>query len=329
MRIGIDLGGTKIAGIVLDDAGRACLARRVPTPVGEGYTAVVAEICALVQALEAEAGTSCSVGLGAPGQISRRTGLLKNSNAVCLNQKPLLEDVRRNLGREVRLANDANCFTLSEAADGAASGMRLVVGLILGTGVGGGIAINGRVHNGLNGIAGEWGHVCLEPDGEACYCGRQGCVETVLSGPGLLRRYQKLGGSRARGAADVSRLATLGEDDYAAAAIAHYHDAFGRALAMVVNFVDPDAVVIGGGLSNMSSLYTEGVAALRHHVFNDALVTPVLQHRHGDASGVRGAAMLWPNGEGRARTTSLARETAARGPVVASALPRVAQRRTS
>lgn len=329
MRIGIDLGGTKIAGIVLDDAGRACVARRVPTPIGDGYLAVVAAICALVHALEAEVGATCSVGLGAPGQVSRRTGRIKNSNAVCLNQQPLHEDVRRLLGRDVRLANDANCFTLSEAVDGAASGLRLVVGLILGTGVGGGIAINGRVHGGLNGIAGEWGHACLEPEGDACYCGRRGCVETVLSGPGLLRRYRQAGGTRAQDAAEVARLAACGEDDDAAAAVGAYHEAFGRALAVVINILDPDAVVLGGGLSNMPSLYTDGVAALRRHVLNDGLVTPVLQHHHGDASGVRGAAMLWPNDEVRARTATLAREGAGRAASVGAPLPRVAQRRTS
>lgn len=332
MRIGIDLGGTKIAGIVLDDAGHARLERRVPTPIGLGYTAVVQAISELARALEDEVGEGCTVGLGAPGQISRRTGRLKNSNAVCLNHQPLLDDVREALGREVRLANDANCFTLSEAADGAASGLRLVVGLILGTGVGGGIAINGRVHGGLNGIAGEWGHVCLEPEGEACYCGRRGCVETVLSGPGLWRRYRALGGERAQDAAEVARLAAAGAnegDDAAAAAIAHYLDAFGRGLAMVVNLVDPDAVVLGGGLSNMPALYTDGVAALRRHVFNDGLVTPVLQHRHGDASGVRGAAMLWPvgTGEGLGRPGHLSRETNTR--TAAAPLGRLAQRRSS
>lgn len=328
MRIGIDLGGTKIAGIVLDDAGQTRLERRIPTPVGDGYDAVVAAICALVRAMEAELCRTCAVGVGAPGQTSVRTGQLKNSNAVCLNGHPLHDDLRQALGRDVRMANDANCFTLSEAVDGAASGLRLVVGLILGTGVGGGIAINGQIHGGLNGIAGEWGHTSLVADGQPCYCGKRGCIETLLSGPGLLRAYRARGGVLASDAAQIASLARSGGCAHAVAAMDAYVDYFGEALAMVIALLDPDAVVLGGGLSNMPLLYGPGVAAIRRQLFNDAMATPILQHRHGDASGVRGAAMLWPPQE-VAAMTPLAREASHRPKAVAAAGGRLGARRTS
>lgn len=296
MRIGIDLGGTKIAGIVLDPHGQTVATRRVPTPTQLGYAGVLQAITAVVQSLEAEAGTTCSVGIGAPGQVSRRTQRVKNSNATCLNDQPLLDDLQDRLQRQVRLTNDANCFTLSEASDGAAARHRVVFGVILGTGVGGGISIDQEIYGGCNGIAGEWGHICLQPDGPACYCGRRGCIETYLSGPGLFADYRKAGGTQAADAAQIATLSAAGQDEQASAAMRRYCQRFGQAMAIIVNVLDPEAIVLGGGLSNIRALYDAGVAAMGAYVFNDQMSTPIYRHQHGDASGVRGAAMLWPDG---------------------------------
>lgn len=292
LRLGIDLGGTKTEGIVMDASGRILLRERRPTPQALGYEAILQNVCDLVHDLETQAGQPCRVGIGTPGAISTRTGCLKNSNTVCLNGRPIKEDLERLLARELRLANDANCFALSEALDGAARGAPVVFGVILGTGVGGGIVVNGRVLEGLQHIAGKWGHNVLEPDGPACYCGRRGCVETFLSGPGFARDYAAYGGELGCDARAIVARAAQGETA-AEAAVQRYLERFGRALAAVINILDPHAIVLGGGLSNIKRLYDEGRRRVACHVFNDELRTPILPNVHGDSSGVRGAAQLW------------------------------------
>jgi len=296
LRIGIDLGGTKIEGIVLNTAGDEVVRERRPTPADRGYETILEAITQLVIDLERAAEAPCRVGIGTPGAISTRTGALKNSNTVCLNGRPIHRDLERLLGRDVRIANDANCFALSEALDGAGTGRPVVFGVILGTGVGGGIVVNGRLIEGLQHVAGEWGHNVLEPDGPPCYCGRRGCVETFLSGPGLTRDYRESGGDPALDARGIVERAGQG-DTLAEAAMQRYLDRFGRALGVVINILDPDAIVLGGGLSNIARLYTEGRERLSRSVFNDELRTAVLPNRHGDSSGVRGAAQLWRAGE--------------------------------
>lgn len=293
LRIGIDLGGTKTEGIVMDDDGRILVRERRPTPQADGYNAILDNIAALVTDLERRAHSACQVGIGTPGAISTRTGCLKNSNTVCLNGMPVKQDLERLLAREIRIANDANCFALSEAIDGAGRGHDVVFGVIMGTGVGGGIVFHGRLHEGPQHIAGEWGHNVLEPDGPPCYCGKRGCVETLLSGPGLMRDFQSTGGDPGLDARAIVEAATAG-NPLAEASMQRYLDRFGRALSVVVNILDPDAIVLGGGMSNIARLYIEGRQRVAHHVFNDELRTAILPHVHGDSSGVRGAAQLWP-----------------------------------
>jgi predicted NBD/HSP70 family sugar kinase len=276
MRIGIDLGGTKIEGIALDGDGRTLVRQRVATPRGD-YSGTLAAIVALVRAIEAETGRHGTVGVGIPGALSRVTGRVKNANSTWLIGRPLQHDLESALAREVRLANDANCFALSEAVDGAGQGARVVFGVILGTGVGGGIVVDGRVLEGPNAIAGEWGHNPLPlPAAEdlplrPCYCGRAGCIETYLCGPAL----QREGGA----ASD--------------AALARYEARLARALAGVINLLDPDVIVLGGGVSNVDRLYERVPRLWTQHVFSDHVTTRLLKHRHGDSSGVRGAAWLW------------------------------------
>ena len=293
MRIGIDLGGTKVEGIVMDAEGGIRHRRRVPTPAAEGYPAVVQAVAGVVEQLEHEARGRCTIGIGTPGAVSLRTGRMKNCNSTCLNGEPLLEDLQRRLGREVRIANDANCFALSEAQDGAASKFQVVLGVILGTGVGAGVVFDRRAHNGPNSIAGEWGHMPLFPDGPPCYCGRNGCVETYLSGPSLHKHYLRGGGTQATDAAMVVARAADGTDPPAQVAMAQFLDNFGRAMASVIDVLDPDAIVMGGGLSKIDAIYSDGVDRVAHHVFSDDLRTPILRNHFGDASGVRGAAWLW------------------------------------
>ena len=277
LRIGIDLGGTKIEGIAIDPAGRERLRRRVPTPAGD-YEATVAAIAALVAGIEADAGARGTVGVGIPGALSRASGLVKNANSTCLIGRPLQQDLERALGREVRLANDANCFALSEAVDGAGRGARVVFGVILGTGVGGGIVADGRVLEGPNAIAGEWGHNPLPLPGaddlplRPCYCGRSGCIETYLCGPALERE----GGPASE------------------AAMARYEARLARALSGVINLLDPDVIVLGGGVSNVARLYHNVPDLWRAHVFSDRVDTRLAPPVHGDSGGVRGAAWLWP-----------------------------------
>lgn len=277
LRFGIDLGGTKTEIIALTDDGRELLRERVPTPRGD-YAATVATIVGLVNAAAAKVGaggTAATVGVGIPGAESLATGLIKNANSTWLIGQPLRADLAAALGRPVRLANDANCFALSEASDGAAAGAEVVFGVILGTGVGGGIVVDGKVLVGANAIAGEWGHNPLpgdEPIRAPCYCGRSGCIETFLSGPALA----------ADGGAEN------------AAAMARYEQRLARALAQVINILDPDVIVLGGGLSNLERLYDRVPRLWGAHVFSDAVATRLVKNRHGDSSGVRGAAWLWP-----------------------------------
>jgi fructokinase len=296
LRIGIDLGGTKTEGVVMDDDGRILARERRPTPQVDGYEAILDNIRAVVLDLEQKAGATCRVGLGTPGALSARTGCLKNSNTVCLNGKPIREDLERILARPIRIANDANCFALSEALDGAGRNDAVVFGVILGTGVGGGIVFHGKLHEGPQHIAGEWGHNVLEAGGPPCYCGKRGCVETFLSGPGLVLDYVTHGGDPAHDTHVIVARAAEG-DDRAEGAMQRYLDRFGRALSAVINILDPDAVVLGGGMSNIARLYTEGRERVERYVFNDELRTRILPHVHGDSSGVRGAAQLWPGAE--------------------------------
>ncbi|MCR4300997.1 MAG: ROK family protein [Sulfuricaulis sp.] len=293
IRIGIDLGGTKTEGIVMDEAGRILLRERLPTPQTDGYDAILQNVYTLVRDLEKKTGQACRVGVGTPGAISTRTDTLKNSNTVCLNGKPFQHDLEKILHRPIRIANDANCFALSEAIDGAGQGVGVVFGVILGTGVGGGIVFHGKLHEGPQHIAGEWGHNILEADGPPCYCGKRGCVETFLSGPGLVYDWSRHGGDAALAAKNIVALAEQG-DARAEAALQRYLYRFGKALSVVLNILDPDVVVLGGGMSNIQRLYSEGPDFIRRHLFNDELRTRILPNSHGDSSGVRGAAQLWP-----------------------------------
>ena len=297
MRIGIDVGGTKLEGIALAEDGRVLDRRRTTSPRGN-YDASVRAIIELIAAIESATDARGSIGVGIPGTISPATGLIKNANSTWLNGQPLHEDLARSLGREVRLANDANCFALSEAADGAAAGEPVVFGVIIGTGTGGGIVVDGRIVVGANAIGGEWGHNPLpaptddERPGTACYCGRSGCIETFLSGPALERDYAAMGGVAAT-SADIAARAAAG-DVIALACLERYEDRFARAIASIVNVLDPDVIVLGGGLSNIDRLYTNVPALWAAHIFSDHVRTRLVRNRHGDASGVRGAAWLWP-----------------------------------
>jgi fructokinase len=295
-RIGIDLGGTKIEGVVLSAAGLVVAGRRIATP-REDYDRTVRAVAGLVSALEAETGTRGTVGVGTPGAISRATGVVKNSNSTWLNGRPLHLDLERALGRPVRLANDANCFALSEACDGAAAGADVVFGVIVGTGTGGGVVIRQQVLTGPNAIAGEWGHNPLpwpgpeELPGDPCYCGLRGCIETFLSGPGLSADHARVTGD-ARSSADIAALAVAG-DAAAEATLQRYEGRMARALASVINVLDPDVIVLGGGLSKLDRLYRNVPVQWARWIFSDRVDTQLVAPRHGDASGVRGAAWLW------------------------------------
>ena len=295
LRIGVDLGGTKIEIVALDEAGNQRLRRRVPTPQGD-YAATLATIAALVEAAENELGERGSVGVGIPGAESD-TGLIKNANSTQLIGKALRDDLQNLLQREIRVANDANCFALSEAIDGAGQSTEVVFGVILGTGVGGAIVVREQVLTGVNRIAGEWGHNPLPyPEQETlapprCYCGRQGCVETWLSGPSLAADHARHGGE-ALTAKQIAERAGTG-DTRCAATLSRYHRRLAKSLAQVINIVDPAVIVLGGGISNIDSLYTEVPALWREYVFSDQVHTQLRRNQHGDSSGVRGAAWLW------------------------------------
>ena len=295
MRIGVDLGGTKIEACLLDEAGAFAVRERVDTPRGD-YDGTVAAIAGLVRSIEARHGT-CSVGIGMPGTISPATGRVKNANSTCLNDRPLKQDLERTLARPLRLANDANCFALSEARGGAADGAAIVFGVILGTGVGGGVVVNGQVLTGPNAIAGEWGHNPMpaprrdEMPGPQCYCGRWGCIETFLCGPAFTRDLVQRGGPTLSGAAIVA--AAAGGDRFAEATVARYEERLARALGSIINVLDPDVIVLGGGLSNVPSLYENVPPLWGEFVFSDRVDTKLVPPAFGDSSGVRGAAWLW------------------------------------
>lgn len=296
VRIGIDLGGTKIEGIALDSDSRVLARRRLATPRGD-YAATLEAIADLVRALERDAGASGTVGVGIPGSISPVSGLVRNANSTWLIGRPLGRDLPARLDRPIRFDNDANCFARSEATDGAAAGAATVFGVIIGTGTGGGIVVNGRVVGGANGIAGEWGHNPLpsprddERPGAACYCGRHGCIETFLSGPGLARDYAAAGGSSLT-ARQIAERAAAGEAA-AIGALERYEDRLARALSSIINVLDPDVIVIGGGLSNIGRLYTAVPRLWAPFIGPDRVTTRLVRAAHGDASGVRGAAWLW------------------------------------
>jgi fructokinase len=307
VRIGIDLGGTKIEGIALDSTGNALVRRRVPTPRGD-YVATVEAVAALAEGLERDATRrggplgppAATVGVGMPGVISPATGLVKNANSTWLIGRPFSADLSARLGREVRCANDANCFALSEAVDGAAAGARSVFGVIAGTGTGGGIVVDGRVLTGANAIAGEWGHNPMpwpfddEWPGPDCYCGRTGCIETFLSGPGFVRGFAD--GGEAIDPGEIVARAAAG-DAKADAWVRRYEERMARALASVINVLDPDVIVLGGGLSNIDRLYTNVPAFWPGLVFSDTITTRFVKAMRGDSSGVRGAAWLWGDRE--------------------------------
>lgn len=295
MKLGIDLGGTKIEIIALDDAGKELLRRRVPTPQGS-YQATLQAITQLVRDAETELGQQGSLGIGTPGALSRATGRLKNSNSVVLNDQPILQDLEALLHRKIKISNDANCFALSEAVDGAAAGAEVVFGVILGTGVGAGIVVNGHVLTGPNGIAGEWGHNPLpwpqtyELPGPQCYCGKQGCIETFLSGPGMAKLHEIETGESLRSEEIVQR-AEQG-DVACERSLQTYENRLARSLAHVINILDPDVIVLGGGMSNIQRLYANVPKLWGEWVFSDRVDTKLVKNKYGDSSGVRGAAWL-------------------------------------
>ncbi len=298
MRIGVDLGGTKTEALALDDNGRELLRVRVSTPQ-QDYPGTVRTIAALVQDLERQLGGQGTVGVGIPGTIVAATGLVKNANSTWLNGQPLQRDLSDALSREVRCANDANCFAISEATDGAAVGAEVVFGVILGTGCGGGVVVRGALLTGPNGLAGEWGHTALpwpstdEWPGPQCYCGRRGCLETWISGPAFERDFQRVTGRSLPSVEIVA--AAAGGDAEAEAALERLEDRIARGLSTVVNIVDPDVIVFGGGLSRIDRLYSGTIATrLRDYGFGGGVETPIRRNLHGDSSGVRGAAWLWP-----------------------------------
>ena len=295
-RIGVDVGGTKIELVALGTDGAVAYRQRIATPRGD-YDGTVAAIAKLVSTAEGAIGDRATVGIGMPGAISPATGLVKNANSVWLNGRAFHADLETALNRPVRLANDANCFALSEAVDGAATGAHIVFGVIVGTGTGGGLVVRGQVCTGANAIGGEWGHNPLpwpdedERPGPPCYCGRSGCIETFLSGPGLAHDHARHAGEPLT-AAEIAVRAARG-DQASVASLERYADRMARALATVINIVDPDVIVLGGGMSNVSRLYTRVPELLPAFVFSDHVATRIVPPRHGDSSGVRGAAWLW------------------------------------
>ena len=300
VKLGVDLGGTKTEIIALDDKGKTWLRRRVPTPAGD-YPATLAMIKELVAQADEELGQRCPIGFGTPGSASPRDGKMRNCNSTCLNGQRLQDDLREMLQRPVAIANDANCLALSEATDGAGAGAHTVFAVILGTGVGAGIVINGDVLHGANGIAGEWGHNPLpslrdaERPGVLCYCGRSGCIETFLSVPGLKRDHFNINGEHLEPQDIVAGAAA--HDSACEATLQRYEERLARALALVINILDPDVIVLGGGLSNLTRLYENVPPLWFQYVFSDSVGTRLLPNHHGDSSGVRGAAWLARSGD--------------------------------
>jgi fructokinase len=290
-RIGIDLGGTKIEGIVLDGQGAELFRKRIETQQEKGCAHMLNRISGLYGDLAAQIQNQPhTFGIGTPGAISPRTGLLKNSNTVCMNGQPVKADLENLLGRKIEIQNDANCFALAEALHGAGRGKKLVFGIIMGTGCGGGIVHNGEVISGAQGIAGEWGHMSLAADGPLCYCGRRGCVETYISGGGLQNRYAERFGAQ-KTFREIEKDFHAGEPQ-AVEFMKFFFRKFGRAVANLIDMLDPDVIVIGGGVSKFDALYTEGVAEVAKFVFNDSLETPIVKNQLGDSAGVIGAALI-------------------------------------
>ena len=295
MRFGLDLGGTKMEAVIIDDSGAIVWRERRPTPAAD-YHAIIESIGALVAKADTQAGKPVSVGIGMPGSLSPQTGLVRNSNTLSLNGQPIKQDLQNHLGRNVRLANDANCFALSEAHDGAGQGAQSVFGVILGTGCGGGLVINGSLQGGVNGIGGEWGHNPLpapkadETPGPPCYCGRHGCNEVWISGSGFARDHAAISGQSM-----IAEEIIAADTPDANASFERLCDRIARALGAVINLVDPEVIVLGGGLSNVKRLYTRVPEIWHNYIFSDAIETKLLKNRHGDSSGVRGAAWLWRN----------------------------------
>jgi fructokinase len=286
-RIGIDLGGTKTEGVCLDDKLQTIQRRRIPTNQQNGYKSIVDTIVSLVDDL-AKNISDYSIGICTPGAISKKTGLIKNSNTQCLIGMPLKDDLQKSLGKKIAMENDANCFTMAEATMGAAVKYDVVFGVIMGTGVGGGIVIDGKIHKGRTYIAGEWGHHTLHQNGNKCYCGRAGCVETYISGPALEKRWRDLSGKESALPEIIQNLRSQKAQQWKA----EFLDNFGVGLANVIDILDPDAIVLGGGLSNIDFLYSEGRDAVYGNVFSDLVDTPILKNKLGDSAGVFGAALL-------------------------------------
>jgi fructokinase len=290
-RLGIDLGGTKIEGIVLDEKGTHLFRKRIPTEQERGYRHILENIRQLYLELAAHVGGQPhTFGMGTPGATSPRTGLLKNSNTVCMIGKPLKADVESLLGRRIEMQNDANCFALAEALCGAGKGRTMVFGVIMGTGCGGGIVYKGEVIAGPQAIAGEWGHTSMDPNGPVCYCGKNGCVETFISGGGMEKRWTREHGAKRR-LQDIEKDYYAGDPNAVAFMKVFFRD-FGRAMANLIDVLDPDIVVLGGGVSKFEAIYTEGVKEVARYVFNDSLETPIVKHQLGDSAGVIGAALI-------------------------------------
>jgi fructokinase len=288
-RIGIDLGGTKIEGVVLDPSGTEIFRKRIATEREGGYEHILGRIVALYHDLKKNAPDPHTLGIGTPGAVSSKTGFMKNSNTTCLNGRPLAADLRRALGRPLKVENDANCFALAEGLMGAGQGCRTVFGVIMGTGCGGGIMVDGAIWGGLQQVAGEWGHMSIDPSGPACYCGSRGCVETFISGGGLENRFEEEAGVRR----SADRIVLDYREGEAAAVrrMGDFFDRFGRAVANLIAVLDPEIIVLGGGLSSIDELYSTGVDAVRRYVFSDSLETPIVRNRLGDSAGVLGAAL--------------------------------------
>jgi fructokinase len=287
-KIGIDLGGTKIEGILLDDSFNVVERTRIPTQQEKGYKSIINSIVSLVEELKIKASDNVTIGVSAPGAISKKSGLIKNSNTQCLIGMPLKEDLKQALDQEIAIENDANCFALAEATLGAAKNHNVVFGVIMGTGVGGGIVINGEVHRGRTYIAGEWGHHTLRINGNKCYCGKLGCVETYISGPALEKRWTELTGKAESLPSIIHNLGTEKGQQWKK----EFLENFGIGLANVIDILDPDVIVLGGGISNISFLYDEGRDAVYDKVFSDLVETPILKNQLGDSAGVFGASLL-------------------------------------
>jgi fructokinase len=287
-KIGIDLGGTKIEGILLNANGDILERKRVPTNREDGYNSIVKRIVSLIQELRNLSNKESTIGICTPGAISPQTGMIKNSNTVCLIGKPLKEDIENKVNQKIILDNDANCFAVAESIQGAAQGYGIIFGVIIGTGVGGGIVFNGKVHQGRMAIAGEWGHHTLQPNGNQCYCGNKGCVETYISGPSLEKRWKDLSGESLQ----LTKIINQNNSEIFLKWKKEFIENFGIALANVIDILDPDAIVLGGGVSNVDFLYDEGIKSVYNYVFSDNVDTPILKNKLGDSAGVFGAANL-------------------------------------